>query len=143
MRICWRKLYILHRPTFSSRRRPQCRLNRLHLATHHFPAGDSRQARGLTLARGCKGSRNPDLFALKKADLASGQDGLSRLSPSGFWRRAPEHRDVGRHDHGLREKRSHDEVARAFQQNAERDVTSWNLMISRHVSCRSSEELFK
>ncbi|KAF8020631.1 hypothetical protein BT93_G1158 [Corymbia citriodora subsp. variegata] len=139
MRICWRKLCILRRPTFLLRRQPQCRLNVLHFATRQFPTGDSRQARGFATARECTGSRTPDLFALNKQ--------ISHLVRAGRLGEARAVFDTA----GCRNtvtwnamitgyvKRG--EMARArelFDGMPERDVTSWNLMISGYVSCRGS-----
>ncbi|KAI6703581.1 hypothetical protein NL676_012717 [Syzygium grande] len=66
MRICWRKLGILHGPAFLPWRRPPYRLRRPRFATHQPSAGDPRQARGFASARQSRGCRAPDLFALNK-----------------------------------------------------------------------------
>ncbi|KAI6683900.1 hypothetical protein NL676_029813 [Syzygium grande] len=66
MRICWRKLGILHGPAFLPWRRPPYRLRRPRFATQQPSAGDPRQARGFASARQSRGCRTPDLFALNK-----------------------------------------------------------------------------
>lgn len=61
-----------------------------------------------------RGSVRPE-----QADHAFGQSGPPRRGQGGLRRRRmPEHRDVERHDHGLREKRGDDEGARAVRRNA-------------------------
>ncbi|XP_056163196.1 pentatricopeptide repeat-containing protein At1g62260, mitochondrial [Syzygium oleosum] len=139
MRICWRKLGILHGPAFLPWRRPPYRLRRPRFATHQPAAGDPRQARGFASARQSRGCRAPDLFALNKRIthlVRAGRLGDARAAFD-----AAGCRNTVTWNAMITGYVRRGEMTRArelFDGMPQRDVTSWNLMISGYVACRGS-----